>query len=327
MKIADLILSFIACLSIFIFVNLALKLVLIKLRRRNLNSDLIANDKDEISKGFLLNVLRNGFRPFKKISKFMFQRFKPLNEHLESFVVVCNEKNIKTNKDSLMSIILFICVVSGTLSGIIFSSLAAFFTIFILVFVLFFLYTKSLIDKRDQSIRNSVPDLISSLSICFGAGYTILQSFEQIIKETKGNIKNLFTRCLNTLNSGQTIHDTLNILKSENGIPELSFVAVALDVQHQTGGSIRPVLDSAKVMVESKLDLLQKLKVQTAQAKLSARIVIILPFILLALFSIFSPNFLNAFFSSFLGIVIFCIAITLEVAGVLMLNNMLKVEL
>ncbi len=76
--------------------------------------------------------------------------------------------------------------------------------------------------------------------------------------------------------------------------PELAFVAVALDVQHQTGGSMGQVLDAARDSVEGELELRRSLRVQTAQAKLSARVVSVMPFALVAVFSLVSEDFLAA---------------------------------
>ena len=82
---------------------------------------------------------------------------------------------------------------------------------------------------------------------------------------------------------------------------QLAFVAVALDVQHQSGGSLAAVLDAARESVESEIDLARSLKEQTAQAQLSARIVTAMPFVLIALFSLMSPGSLSPFFESMAG--------------------------
>ena len=47
---------------------------------------------------------------------------------------------------------------------------------------------------------------------------------------------------------------------------ELAFIAVALDVQHASGGSLASVLDAARESVEGEIELERSLRVQTAQA-------------------------------------------------------------
>lgn len=115
-------------------------------------------------------------------------------------------------------------------------------------------------------------------------------------------------------------------MRANPRVPELSFVAVALDVQHRTGGSIAPVLESATESVEGELKLMRALRVQTAQAKLSASIVTVMPFVLVALFSLMSPDFLSPFFSSFLGLALLALALIMQLTGVLIVRRMLKVD-
>ncbi len=126
---------------------------------------------------------------------------------------------------------------------------------------------------------------------------------------------------------GAPATEALAVLERQRGVPELAFAAVALDVQHQSGGSIGPVLEAAQDSVESELELLRSLKVQTAQAKLSARVVTVMPFILVGLFSLMSPGFLSPFFESLPGMVMLAVALLMEAAGVLVVRRMLKVDL
>ena len=63
------------------------------------------------------------------------------------------------------------------------------------------------------------------------------------------------------------------------------------------------------------------------QARLSAQVVSIMPFFLLALLSLISPGFLNPFFADAQGVAVLALAISMQVAGVLMVRRMLAVEL
>lgn len=79
----------------------------------------------------------------------------------------------------------------------------------------------------------------------------------------------------------------------------------------------------ARESVESEIDLARSLKVQTAQAQLSARIVTAMPFVLIALFSLMSPGFLSPFFESMAGMALLAAALVMQVAGVVLVHRML----
>jgi tight adherence protein B len=126
------------------------------------------------------------------------------------------------------------------------------------------------------------------------------------------------------LETGGNAQEALAVFRRYEAVPELSFVAVALDVQHKAGGSLGPVLEAARESVEGEIDLARSLKVQTAQAKLSARIVTVMPFILIALFSFMSPGFLNPFFESVAGLALLSLALLMQAAGVIAVNRLLN---
>lgn len=255
----------------------------------------------------------------------MVDKISYLSNLFGSIVELLEEKNIRAQKHTIASTILFISLLLATIIALLFASPIAGIAVVLLVFVSFTSSLRVTLEKRTNKIRSSIPDALRSMSTCFGAGYTLYQTFKQLTNETKGGLNRLFNRCTHILQTGGTVTQALQPLKDSTETPELTFVAVALDVQHQTGGSMKPVIESAKDMIENKLELLRLLHVQTAQAKLSSRIVIILPFALIAVFSLISPNFLAPFFSSFIGICFFLVACVMQTAGVILVKKTLKV--
>lgn len=181
-------------------------------------------------------------------------------------------------------------------------------------------------EKRREAVRESVPDALRSMAVCFRSGLSLLQTMRQVGTEAKGPIGELFLHVAHLIETGGGTREALATFRKGDSVPELSFVAVALDVQHQTGGSLERVLDAARESVESRLELERSLRVQTAQAKLSARIVSVMPLILVVLFSLVSNDFLAPFFSSFTGVVLLVVAVSMQLAGILIVRRMLKVE-
>ena len=121
------------------------------------------------------------------------------------------------------------------------------------------------------------------------------------------------------------MNEALNILKQVAELPELSFVAMALDVQYACGGSAAPVLRSAEESISRDLDLRRSLRVQTAQAKL-AQIVALCHSRSYLLF----PRLIRRFctrFSRAQGVVLLLLAIAMLGGGVLLVRRMLAVEI
>lgn len=187
-------------------------------------------------------------------------------------------------------------------------------------------WLRTLQDRRREALREAVPDALRSMSVCFQSGLSLLQTFQQVAGETKAPISELFKRASHRLEVGQGADEALAVLRGSASVPELAFVAVALDVQHQVGGSMKRVLDAARGSVESQIELRRSLRVQTAQARLSARVVSAMPFVLIALFSLVSTDFLAPFFQSPLGLAVLGVALGMQAAGIAVVRRMLRVE-
>ncbi len=181
-------------------------------------------------------------------------------------------------------------------------------------------------EKRIEKVRDQIPNALQSMKTCFCVGYSLPQTLEQVGKETTGVLSHLFTNAYGIMEAGGTAYQALDYLKKQAVHSELVFLASALDIQHKTGSSMQQVLDIARDLVIEEIELERSLKTQTAQAKLSAQIVTIMPFVLIALFSFISPGFLDPFFESFVGLIMLAGSLFMQVVGVLMVRKMLQVK-
>jgi tight adherence protein B len=181
-------------------------------------------------------------------------------------------------------------------------------------------------DRQREAMREQVPDMLHAMSACFHAGYSLQQTFQQLARETQGRLQQLFRSAASDVRTGRSATEALRRMREDAELPELAFVTAALEIQHQTGGSLQKIIDSACDSVEGELALRRSLRVQTAQARLSMRVVTVMPFALIALFSLVSPGFLAPFFATPVGIAVFGLAMGMQVAGVFSVRRMLDVK-
>lgn len=241
-------------------------------------------------------------------------------------VEMAAERNAFASPLGLLSFALAVGAVITLLVGALAQSLLAGLASLALVAVVLVARVRSWRDKRDDAVRDAVPDALHAMGSCFQAGFSLLQTFQHLERELQGPLARRFAAAAQLLETGHGTHEALDALRSDGARNELAFVAVALDVRHQAGGSMRPVLEAARETVEGELALKRSLRVQTAQARLSARIVTVMPFALVAVFSLVSKGFLDPFFESALGVGMLCAAVLMQVAGVLAVRRMLSVE-
>ena len=181
-------------------------------------------------------------------------------------------------------------------------------------------------DERRTQLREAIPEALQSMKACFQVGYTLSQVVYEVRRSTSGPLADLFQEVEGVLETGGSTEEALSVLKKRTSESELVFLATALEIQHKTGSSMQQVLEVTRQSVADEIELKRTLKTQTAQAKLSAQIVTIMPFALIGIFSLLSPGFLDPFFESMLGAVLLFVALSMQCAGIVMVRRFLRVE-
>lgn len=275
--------------------------------------------------GLLKWRLRNGFMVLKPLVGRLL-RIGLVSGIADEAVIACEKRGIKTTAGPVLSVALVMAALVMALVAILTGSAIGAIAVCVCLVAVAHVFSGSVRDKRHEAVREAVPGALESMGACFGSGFTLLQTFRQVAKDTPGYLGETFERSAHVLETGGSAQRALDELRQGSCAGDLAFISIALEVQHESGGSMRQVLESAGDSVKGELALRRSLRVQTAQAKLSARIVVVMPFILVALFSLVSPDFLAPFFSSAFGYALLALAILMQVAGIFLVNRALSVD-
>ncbi len=269
--------------------------------------------------------LRNGIGWAKPFARILLKNAR-MRELAAEAVEALSSRGYVTERESLLSTFCLLSAVVSGLGGLVSCSPVCAIAIMGCAVALALFWVNGVRERRLQETRESVPEALHSMEVCFQAGLSLLQTFRQVATEVRGPLQKLFDHASHQLETGQSVEDALAAFRREASAPELSFVAVALDVQHEVGGGMQRVLEAVRDAVKGEIELKRALRVQTAQAKLSAQVVSVLPFVLVALFSLLSEGFLAPFFESLTGMILLGIALAMQAAGILLVRRTLAVE-
>ena len=181
--------------------------------------------------------------------------------------------------------------------------------------------------RRARALEAAAPEAFRSLAIALDAGSSLDGALEYAAENCAEPLASELKRVIWDLQAGQGFEEAMASFRSRAGSSELSYLAVAMEIQHRAGGGMRGVLGVAAEALRESAELERELDAQTAQGRLSARIVAALPAALALLISMFSPTYFAAFFSSALGFFLFVFALALEVVGVLAVRRLLSLDL
>ena len=275
--------------------------------------------------GASAKMLRSGISIFKPLAALVLKQRK-VKAVFEEACEYCYSRSKPTKAAALCSIWLAFIALSLVLSLLVFGSVVS----GVLVVLCFSASSVAFLQHRKtsilQSTKQSVPDLLRNISTCFSSGFTLAQTFAHIAKDSSGPLSDSFSSASKHLAAGGSYSEALDIIKQNPYCKDLEYIFIALEIQQKSGGSIQVVLETAIDCAESVLDLQRSLKVQTAQAQLSAKVVSLMPFVLLAFFSFLSKDFLTPFFTSIEGLMLLAVAIIMQASGIMIVRAMLKVQ-
>lgn len=271
------------------------------------------------------HLLRNGIRSLIPVCERLC-RIRRVFSWLELLCRIVEEHGYVTSTRALCTVLVLVASIEAVLMTLLSGSLVGGLLAVTLLFALMSLWMQAWAERRRDALRCAVPEALKAMEACSQTGLSLEQMLFQVAKEVPKDLSQLFLGSAHVLQMGGTSSHALAKLRDGSNVSELAFVAVALDVQHQTGGSLRQVLLAAREMVEGELSLRRHIQVQTAQARLSARVVTAMPFILAALLSFVSPDFLSPFFSSVTGIATLAFALSMQLVGVLIVRRMLRID-
>lgn len=149
-------------------------------------------------------------------------------------------------------------------------------------------------NRRLSKIRQQLPDAFEMMSRSISAGQTITRAFQTIADDFEAPLAEEFAWCFEQQNLGLAQDVALRDLARRVGVPELQMLVVALLVQRQTGGSPVEMLNNLAEVVRQRIELQEKVRSLTAEGRMQAAVLLLLPPLLLAIISLLNPEYVSA---------------------------------
>lgn len=145
--------------------------------------------------------------------------------------------------------------------------------------------------KRAQELAEEMPNIFRTLATALESGHTLVQAIDYVGLHGRGPARDSFVRTSLRLRCGMSMEDALVQLTEELDAPGVSLMATALAISQRTGSPLRDLFQRLATLVERSQELERTLGVRTAQVRLSVRIVVGLPLVMVCLLSLISADY------------------------------------
>lgn len=181
-------------------------------------------------------------------------------------------------------------------------------------------------NRRRAQFADQLGDTLVLLSSSLRAGYGLLQAIDAVAREADAPMASEFGRVVTETRLGRDLNDALNGVAERVGSDDFEWVVEAMEIHREVGGDLTEVLDHVGETIRSRTRIARQVRALSAEGKISALVLGILPFVLLIMVSISSPDYVSELFDTTAGNVMLLGAGVLLVTGGLWLRKIVKPE-
>lgn len=179
-------------------------------------------------------------------------------------------------------------------------------------------------DKRHLKFTAQLPDALDFIARSLRAGNPFSASMKAVAAEVPAPTGEEFGITFDEINYGVEVEDALQNLASRSGSEEIGFFITAVLIQRQTGGNLADVLNRISKVMRDRASTYREIRILSAEMRLSAYVLIALPFFVAAILSIVNPGYLTILFVSKIGQVLIVIQLFLMLLGYLVIRKMIN---
>ena len=189
------------------------------------------------------------------------------------------------------------------------------------------LYLGFLRKQRMRKFNEQLEDALLSMSSSLKAGFSINQALEVIAQENRHPISFEFSLLIQELRLGVTLETALDNMSKRLDCPDFELVAVSILTARQTGGELTATLERLAGVIRERVRITARIRALTAQGRMQAVIIALMPFALFFAMMNIVPDMMNAFFSTVAGVLSLLGVIILDVLGFLTIRKITNIDI
>lgn len=180
--------------------------------------------------------------------------------------------------------------------------------------------------QRLTKFEEQLPDALDLMSRSMRAGNPLLESLKFAAEEMHPPLSTEFEHAWSNINYGVSLKASLMDLLDRVPSMSLRAMVTAILVQRETGGNLAEVLDKITAVLRARMKFQRRLRTLTAEGRMSAVVLVMLPFFLAGILSISSPSYLPLLVGDPLGKKLIVSAVLLMAVGVFWISRSVKIR-
>ena len=185
---------------------------------------------------------------------------------------------------------------------------------------------KFLKKRREAKFLQGFPDAVDIIVRGIKAGLPLLESMRIITSDAPEPLKSEFRAIIETQPIGIPLGEACGKLYERIPVPEANFFGIVIAIQQKAGGNLSEALGNLSRVLRDRKKMKAKIQAMSMEAKASASIIAALPFAVMMLVYITSPDYIELLWTHPMGrMMMVCCAVWMTL-GVLVMRKMINFD-
>ena len=204
--------------------------------------------------------------------------------------LMIEQGGLSLTPDRLMVLVVGIGAVAGLAAGLLRHNVAVGLAAGLVAAPIPFVYVHLKRRARLQRLVRQLPDAFDMMGRVIRAGQTTEQAVQAVAEEFDQPLAGEFAYCAEQQNLGLSPERSFRDLARRTGLLDIKIFVLALLIQRQTGGNLAEVLDNLSGVVRERFRVQAKIRALTAEGRMQALVLLVLPFALLGIMMAMSTS-------------------------------------
>jgi tight adherence protein B len=180
--------------------------------------------------------------------------------------------------------------------------------------------------RRLARIEEQLPEAADFIARALRAGHSFSNVLQMAGAEMPDPLAAEFRAAHEEINYGVPMNEALHNLAGRIPLTDLRYLVIAVLIQRESGGNLAEILGNIAHLIRARLKLLAQVRVLSAEGRMSAWVLGVLPFAVMAVMSVANPGYISVLWTDPAGIRLLWFSLGMIVLGVLWLRRVIHIH-
>ncbi|HEU4852121.1 MAG TPA: type II secretion system F family protein [Telluria sp.] len=180
--------------------------------------------------------------------------------------------------------------------------------------------------RRLKKIDEQLPEAADFIARALRAGHSFANVLHMAGTELPEPLAGEFRIAHEEIHYGASMNEALHNLAARIPLTDLRYLVIAVLIQRESGGNLAEILASISEIIRQRMQLRARVRVLSAEGRMSAWVLGLMPLVLTSIMSVMNPKYISVLWNHPSGIQIVWTSVAMILVGVVWLRGVIHIR-